>query len=321
MAPPLRQIGSMLRLVARGLASRGGGEPLPDVPRRKPALERTWPGVDAALHARYLSATGGEGVARLQGEQLSPVFPATWETAQTLELLSGLERPLPAGGVVHVENELVNLRPIAPADSMRCRVELEKAERVRKGIRLTVIARTWAPAGQLCTQSTSVFLVRARTPHEGAREHAPRPTAREEGDPRADPPREWDEVARWRLRGDAGRRYAAVSGDWNPIHLWRWTARPFGFRAPILHGFCTEAMVAHVLIREKLGGDPAALRRLRIAFRAPLFLPGTARLLIGEGIGTRWFRVVSDADDEKVHAEGTWSGGVSPNRPRLSIVR
>jgi acyl dehydratase len=125
-------------------------------------------------------------------------------------------------------------------------------------------------------------------------------------------------VARWSLRGDAGRRYAAVSGDWNPIHLWSVTARPFGFRRPILHGFCTQAMVAHALIQHRLGGDAAALRRLRIAFRAPLPLPGSARLLVGEGIGVRWFRVAGDEDI--VHAEGTWAGGTQPPR-RLTLVK
>jgi acyl dehydratase len=189
---------------------------------------------------------------------------------------------------------------------------------VRKGIRLTVSARNWTAGGQLCTQSTAVFLARTRTPAQDVPHAPPRSTGRDEGDPRGEPPAEWDEVTRWTLRGDAGRRYAAVSGDYNPIHLWAVTARPFGFRRPILHGFCTQAMVAHALIQHRLGGDPAALRRLRIAFRAPLPLPSRARLLVGDGIGARWFRVADDGDT--VFAEGTWAGGANPPR-RLTLVR
>jgi acyl dehydratase len=316
----LQQIGSMLRLVARGITARGAAEAPPEVPKRKPAVERVYPGVDAALHARYLRATGGDRVHRLVAGTLSPVFPAVWETTQALELFARLDRPLPAGGLVHVEGELVSLRPIEVDDHVRCRVELERAERVRKGIRLTLTARTWTGAGQLCTQSSAVFLARTRRPDESAGERQPRPTARDEGDPRGEPPERWDEVARWRLGGGAGRRYARVSGDWNPIHLWSWSARPFGFRRPILHGFCTEAMVAHALIEHRLGGEPTALRRLRIAFRAPLPLPATVRLLAGEGIGSRWFRV-ADASGETVYAEGTWAGGENASRPRLAIVR
>lgn len=320
MPPRLQQIGAMLRMVARGVAARPGDDALADVPRRKPSVEEVHPAVDARLHQRYLRATGGEGIARLEAGVLSPVFPATWETAQALELFSRLDRPLPAGGLVHVEGELVSLRPIGRDDPVRCRVELERAERVKKGIRLTLSARNWTANGQLCTQSTAVFLARTRTPAGDAPGARARATARDEGDPRADAPTRWNELARWRLGAGAGRRYAAVSGDWNPIHLWRWTARPFGFRRPILHGFCTEAMVAHALIRDLLGGDPSALRRLRIAFRAPLPLPSPVRLMVADGIGTRWFRVTDDGG-EKVFAEGTWAGGSTPPRPRLTLVK
>ncbi|HYJ79566.1 MAG TPA: MaoC/PaaZ C-terminal domain-containing protein [Longimicrobiaceae bacterium] len=319
----LAALRSMLRLVARGLASRGDAQPLPEVPRRRPAVERDGIAVEPARVERYLRATAGGGIARLRGGDavVSPVFPATWETAQALELFAGLEHPLPAG-VVHVEGELVSLRPIAAADRIRCRVELERADPVRRGIRLVLVARNWNAAGQLCTQSTTAFLARSRAPpaEEADDAGAARSSSRAEGDPRAEPPEEWDEAASWRLRGDAGRRYAAVSGDYNPIHLWSFTARPFGFRRPILHGFCTQAMVAHALIMQRFDGDPTALRRLRIAFRAPLPLPSVARLLVGERMSQRWFRVV-DERGETVFAEGTYAGGVQVPRPELRVVR
>src|SRR6266487_1403229 len=45
----------------------------------------------------------------------------------------------------------------------------------------------------------------------------------------------------WELPADLGRRYAAVSGDRNPIHLYRLTAWLFGFRRPIAHGMWAAA--------------------------------------------------------------------------------
>lgn len=304
-------LAATLRLVARGIAARGKDELPLETPRRKPSVERTGIMVDARSMERYLRATRGEGLlARSGGEPVSsPLFPATWETAAALELFSRLDQPLPLGGVVHQESEILPLRPLRPGDHVRCRVELEKAERARKGIRLTLSTRNWNASGQLCSESTAVFLARSRVPAD-APAHEPRPTRRDEGDPRGEPPEEWTELVRWSLRGDAGRKYARVSGDYNPIHLWPWSARAFGFRRPILHGFCTAAMVGHALVEHRLGGDTAALRRLRIAFRAPLPLPSRVRLLTGEGIGQRWFRVV-DEEGETVHAEGTWGGAPS----------
>ena len=45
----------------------------------------------------------------------------------------------------------------------------------------------------------------------------------------------------WRLPADLGRRYAAVSGDHNPIHLYPLTAKAFGFPRQIAHGMWTKA--------------------------------------------------------------------------------
>ncbi|WP_230396644.1 MaoC family dehydratase [Streptomyces blattellae] len=75
-------------------------------------------------------------------------------------------------------------------------------------------------------------------------------------------------VAEWRLAGDIGRRYAAASGDRNPIHLYPLTARPFGFRRAVAHGMWTLArcLAAH-------GVPERAL--VRAQFRAPVQLPGT----------------------------------------------
>ena len=45
----------------------------------------------------------------------------------------------------------------------------------------------------------------------------------------------------WKLPGDLGRRYAAVSGDHNPIHLYGLTAKAFGFPRQIAHGMWSKA--------------------------------------------------------------------------------
>ena len=49
-------------------------------------------------------------------------------------------------------------------------------------------------------------------------------------------------VVRLRFAEDAGRRYASVSGDVNPIHLHALSARAFGFDRAIAHGmfWCTH---------------------------------------------------------------------------------
>ncbi|MEX2584582.1 MAG: MaoC/PaaZ C-terminal domain-containing protein, partial [Gemmatimonadota bacterium] len=122
-----------------------------------------------------------------------------------------------------------------------------------------------------------------------------------------DPGGEWRTLRGWTLASSLGRRYAAVSGDVNPIHLFRATARPFGFRSQILHGRCIEALVAHSLVESVLGGDPGALRRITVRFSAPLELPAQVTLQAADRPGGGFFRVVGDPT-ARPYAEGTWTG-------------
>jgi acyl dehydratase len=74
-------------------------------------------------------------------------------------------------------------------------------------------------------------------------------------------------LAEWHLAPDVGRRYGAVSGDRNPIHLHPLTARLFGFPRAIAHGMWTVARC----LAEYGPGQPA---QVQAEFRAPVLLPG-----------------------------------------------
>src|SRR5262249_2708376 len=74
----------------------------------------------------------------------------------------------------------------------------------------------------------------------------------------------------WRLGGDVGRRYAAVSGDHNPIHLYPLTAKALGFPRQIAHGMWSLARCVAPL-ENRL---PDAVT-VEAAFKKPILLPGT----------------------------------------------
>ena len=73
----------------------------------------------------------------------------------------------------------------------------------------------------------------------------------------------------WQLGGDLGRRYAAVSGDHNPIHLYGLTAKAFGFPRQIAHGMWSKARCLAALD----GRLPEAVT-VDVAFKKPVLLPG-----------------------------------------------
>jgi acyl dehydratase len=60
-------------------------------------------------------------------------------------------------------------------------------------------------------------------------------------------------------------RYAAASGDFNPIHIDDDFAREVGLPGKILHGLWTMAQVARA--QTEAAGGPHALKRLSVTFR------------------------------------------------------
>jgi 3-hydroxybutyryl-CoA dehydratase len=62
--------------------------------------------------------------------------------------------------------------------------------------------------------------------------------------------------------------YAAVSGDFNPIHIDPEVGRAAGFPGAILQGMCTMAWLADACTVYL--GDPARVKRLRVRFSRPV---------------------------------------------------
>lgn len=75
---------------------------------------------------------------------------------------------------------------------------------------------------------------------------------------------------------NAPRAYARLSGDYNPIHLWRWTALLFGQPTPILHGMASAALICQAL--------PVPVQQLQLQFKTPV-LPGIPLQLTQQSAG------------------------------------
>ena len=77
-----------------------------------------------------------------------------------------------------------------------------------------------------------------------------------------------DSIPELKVTPDEGltRRYAAASGDPNPIHTDPEFAKSAGLPGCILHGLWTMAQVARAN-SAAAGGDPRALKRLSVQFR------------------------------------------------------
>ncbi|MEU9675637.1 MaoC/PaaZ C-terminal domain-containing protein [Streptomyces parvus] len=186
-------------------------------------------------------------------------YPHVLAFPLTMRLMTGRAFPLPVLGLVHTWIEITPHRPVQPTEPLELAVYADGLTQHRRGTEVTMATEARV-GGELVWESRSGYLSRHGTTDAAA---APRTASV------PDVAGELPAVAEWALPGDLGRRYGAVSGDRNPIHLHPLTARLFGFPRAIAHGMWTAARC----LAE--AGDPAGIRSVRAEFRAPVLLPAT----------------------------------------------
>lgn len=172
-----------------------------------------------------------------------------------MALMSDPAFPWPAIGTVHVENTITSHRPIDRRERLDVAATVSAARPHSKGIVFDFITEIRS-GGDLVWESVSTNLRRGRGT-EGASSALTFDTL-----PVG--------TTAWRLPSDLGRRYGAVSGDVNPIHLTPLTAKALGFSRHIAHGMWSKARCV-AAIANRL---PDAVR-VEVGFKKPILLPAT----------------------------------------------
>jgi acyl dehydratase len=194
---------------------------------------------------------------------LTDTVPATYPhvLAFPLQLALMTDRGFPFApiGTVHAANTIVQRRPLHVGERFDLTVRAAGLRAHPKGRLIDIVTTATVDADPVWRETTTVL-------HRGRRDPDATDTL---------PSKELDAPigpARWLLPGGLGRRYAGVSGDRNPIHLYPLTAKAFGFSRPIVHGMWTKARCLAAL-QSRL---PDAFT-VEVAFRRPISLPGSVR--------------------------------------------
>jgi acyl dehydratase len=166
--------------------------------------------------------------------------------------------PFPAMGSVHLTNTITAYRAITVCETVEVTVWPENLRPHTKGRTVDFVTEVTA-GGELLWEGRSTYLRGGPTDDQGSTDAATTPV--------------YEDVPTsgltWRLEGDLGRRYAAVSGDRNPIHLYALTAKTLGFRRQIAHGMWSKARCVAAL-ENRL----AEAVTVDVTFKKPIFLPG-----------------------------------------------
>lgn len=244
------------------------------------------PDVELVLRHASVDSTRLAGYARVCGFSTSETLPATAAHLLAfplhLALMADPSFPVGAIGLIHIANEISQHRPVAVSEPLDLRVHATALAEHPRGRSFSLISEARA-AGELVWEERSTMLRRSATRASGAGSR--RDASASESSAAAQVEREWS------LPGDLGRRYGAVSGDRNPIHLHSLTAKPLGFPSAIAHGMWTKARC----LAELDGRLPDAFT-VNVRFRAPIALPGRVA-----------FASVADGNAIDFSVRGSWS--------------
>ena len=173
--------------------------------------------------------------------------------------------PLPLLGMIHLSNHVEQRSPVLFTEALDIQARVENLRGHRAGTQLDMVAEIrgagtpdikWT--GRSSYLAKGVFLpgIDKPTPHNGQADFTPP-----------------DPTAVWQLGVDTGRAYAAVSGDFNPIHLSVLSAKALGMRRSIAHGmYLASRALADV------GPAKGETFAWDVTFETPVFLPARVAL-------------------------------------------
>jgi hypothetical protein len=211
---------------------------------------------------------------------LPPTYPHILAFPLHLALMTDGSFPFPAIGLVHIENQITQHRPIADSEALSLRVWATPIEPHPRGRQFSVCTEA-SVGGEVVWEEVSTNLRRGGGSGSGGGKRGERD--------------DLPAAATWQLAGDLGRRYASVSGDMNPIHMHSLSARLFGFPSAIAHGMWTKARSLAAL-QSRL---PDAFT-VEVSFRKPILLPATVEFAeAGERFQVR------DAKKGTTHLDGS----------------
>lgn len=221
--------------------------------------------VEADRTKAYAAATNDPVPEHRDGTYAPPVFAvvpiwdANIEAAETFVTGDIMLQAL------HGEQDIRYHRPVRPGDVLRSRASVVGVHVKPSGTTVVTKLESRDDSGELVLEQYNVAFFRGVEAERNEGGDAPEHKL-------ADDVKSAEPVAvvEQTMDADQTHRYAAASGDDNPIHVDDEVARSVGLPGIIIHGLCTMAFTSWAAITELADGDTARLRRLAVRFSRPV---------------------------------------------------
>lgn len=234
--------------------------------RKRPLAIAALPAITYVRPQVLLDARHIAGYAKICGFSAAQGVPLSYPQLLTFPLVMAFfaspDCPWPAMGTVHLANRIVQHKYLHAGDALRIEVSTGRLLAHEKGQVFELDIKILRDQDLVWEATQS--LLRLGIPQPAGAAYA--------SDLKTDLP--LSHQADFVVPGDIGRRYGRVSGDLNPIHLWAWSAKLFGFRRAIAHGLWSQARALAALLPRA----PVTQAEVAVEFKTPLFLPARASL-------------------------------------------
>ncbi len=207
---------------------------------------------------RYFEAAPGVGIVA------PPMFAVVVTWLSVITAMTDPELQADLLRLLHSAQDIEFLAPIRPGDSITASGRIASIETHQNGESMALELEARNARGETVNRIVFTIFIRGRrTPATNAEAKTDAVGVR--GAPII--------TVAQHLDLDQTSRYAAASGDLNPIHVDSKVAKMAGLPGIIVHGLCTMAFTAKVMVDRLCEGDPVRLKRLAVRFSRPVF-PG-----------------------------------------------
>ena len=294
----LEQRPGLTRLYAKAVTTSRGrhGDRLPDL-----TLELPEATIDRDQLASYADVC-----AFRHSDILPATYPHVLAFPLAVSIMVDAAFPFALPGLVHVANRISQKRPLRADERLTLRVSAADLREHPRGRQFDMLTEATIEGDRVWTESSTYL---RRDPHPALPRERGRVNEHEFG--RENAPSSPSAI--WRVPRNIGRRYAAVSGDVNPIHLNPLVARLFGFRRAIAHGMWLKARCLAAFE----GRLPDALT-VEVEFKSPLLLPSTVGFASHQE-ESGWTFAVAENRSGRPHLRGSAQGLARGSRSTVKL--
>jgi acyl dehydratase len=207
---------------------------------------------------RYFDGTAADGIIA------PPMFAVVVTWLSVITAMTDPELQADLLRLLHSAQDMEFLAPIRPGDAITSTGRIASIEAHQNGESMALELEAHNGSGEQVNRTVFTIFIRGRR-SSGSLAQAKGDDAGVRGAPMI--------TAEQTIDLDQTTRYAAASGDLNPIHVDANVAKMAGLPGIIVHGLCTMAFAAKVMVDRLCDGDPVRLKRLAVRFSRPVF-PG-----------------------------------------------